>query len=153
MKPELDAWNDGKGIGLEAWVGCSGSFSLAVGYASIFWPELVEYGGYILHAGFSLETLTSFEGDKNTPKSEIEWVMNHLHITSIQHLGCEDLTKDKIILLGRTLKEIYEVKLKHQFPDRPCIVQFHIPDNEDDLYEYQISFWQIENDKIFCHDK
>ena len=36
MKEELGAWNNGKGIDLDSWISCSGNFSLAVGYASIF---------------------------------------------------------------------------------------------------------------------
>jgi len=34
----LAAWNNGDGIDLESWVANEGNFSLAVGYASIFWP-------------------------------------------------------------------------------------------------------------------
>jgi hypothetical protein len=37
MKSELAAWNNGAGIAIEPWVGCAGNFSLAVGYASVFW--------------------------------------------------------------------------------------------------------------------
>jgi hypothetical protein len=48
MRSELAAWNNGKGIDLQSWVGCEARFALAVGYASIFWPEFVEFDGYIL---------------------------------------------------------------------------------------------------------
>jgi len=39
MIQELSAWNNGKGIDLESWTGCSGNFKLAVGYSTIFWPK------------------------------------------------------------------------------------------------------------------
>ena len=52
MKTELAAWNNGQGIDLESWIACVGSFSLAVGYLSIFCPEFVEFEGYILRKDF-----------------------------------------------------------------------------------------------------
>ena len=67
--------------------------------------------------------------------------MNHLHIADIQY-GRNDASKDKILLLGNVLKEIYQAKLHWQFPARPCIVEFNIPDDPEDLTAYQISFWQ-----------
>ncbi len=72
--------------------------------------------------------------------------MNHLHIADIQRWGCGDKSKDKLLVLGNVLKEIYEAKLQWQFPDRPCTVEFFIPDDPDDLMEYQLSFWQK------CHE-
>ena len=39
MRAELAAWNNGNGIDLGSWTGCEGRFALAIGYASIFWPE------------------------------------------------------------------------------------------------------------------
>lgn len=67
-------------------------------------------------------------------------------LEDIQYVGCEDLSKDKLIVLGNVLKEIYEAKLKWQFPDRPCVVELYIPVDSDNLKEYQISFWQK------CHE-
>jgi hypothetical protein len=68
--------------------------------------------------------------------------MNHLHIADIQYYGCEDASRDKLLLLGNVLKEIYQAKLLWQLPDRPCSVELYIPDDEEDLLEYQLSFWQ-----------
>ena len=41
MLPELAEWNNGKGIDLKSWIGCSGNFRLAIGYSAIFWPRFV----------------------------------------------------------------------------------------------------------------
>ena len=142
MKPELAAWNDGAGIDLESWIGCVGSLSLAVGYATIFWPEFVLFQGYILRQGFSEASLRGFERQTHNDRRAVEGVMNHLHIADI-HGRREDASRDKIVLLGNALKEIYQAKLQFQFPDRPCEVEFFIPENQDaDLVEYQLSFWQ-----------
>lgn len=147
MKEELSAWNNGKGIDLASWVGCSGKFSLAVGYMAIFWPDLVEFEGYILRKGFSEKNLRGFESRKGASQKSTEWVMNHFHLEGLQHVGCEDISKDKLTLLGNGLREIYEAKLKWQFPDRPCVVEFHIPEDEERLGDYQLSFWQLKHEE------
>ncbi len=146
MKAELSAWNNGAGIELESWVNCQGNFSLAVGYATVFWPEFVEFEGYILRKGFSETSLRGFEHQQGNNRKGVEWLMNHLHIADVQYYGCKDASKDKFLLLGNVLKEIYQAKLQWQFPNNPCSVEFHIPDDPQDLMEYQISFWQQ------CHE-
>ena len=142
MRAGLAAWNNGSGIDLESWIGCEGNFSLAVGYATIFWPQFVLFDGYILRKDFSESSLRGFEGESGADRKSVERVMNHLHLDSIQHLGCPDLSKDKLLLLGRVLREIHEAKLAWQFPDRACLVEFYVPPDESDLCQYQISFWQ-----------
>ena len=146
MKSELAAWNNGAGIAIESWVSCAGNFSLAVGYASVFWPEFVLFDGYVLRKGFLEASLRGFEQQKGINRQSVEWHMNHLHIADIQYYSCKDASKDKLLLLGNVLKEIYETKLHWQFPDSPCSVEFYIPDDENDLMEYQLSFWQK------CHE-
>jgi|SRR5690554_4426956 len=146
MKSELAAWNGGKGIGLSSWVECSGNFSLAIGYMNVFWPDLVEFDGYILHKGFSEKNLRGWESQKGATRRSTEYVMNHIHIEGLQHSECSDISKDKLRLLGLGLREIYEAKLKWQFPNKPCVVELHIPEDEDDLGEYQISFWQLKHE-------
>jgi len=142
MKAELAAWNNGRGIDLESWVGCVGNFGLAVGYTTFFWPEFVEFEGYILRANFSEESLRGFEVQENSTRQSVEFVMNHLHLADIQHLGCSDLTADKLRHLGTTLKELYEAKLQWQFPGRPCRVSLFIPEDDSAVMDYEITFWQ-----------
>ncbi|MEO0467641.1 MAG: hypothetical protein AAF216_13955 [Pseudomonadota bacterium] len=142
MAAELGAWNNGRGVDLESWVGCEGNFRLAVGYASLFWPKFEAVGKYILMKGATAEKIRGFEAQAGSTPQSVEAVINHLHIEDIQHLGCEDISADKLILLGNMLKEIYEAKLFWQFPDRPCTVEFYIPEDAEDLTDYQITFWQ-----------
>ena len=142
MVSELSAWNNGNGIDLESWIGCCGDFKLAVGYATLFWPAFVLFEDYILREGFHLESLQGFEKSRDGNKASVEWVMNHLHIADIHINDRENVSVDKIVFVGRILKEIYEMKLRAQFPDRPCEVEFHEPDERKNLVEYQLSFWQ-----------
>jgi hypothetical protein len=146
MRVELACWNNGKGIDLLSWVGCSGNFGLAVGYSEIFWPKFELRKGYILRSGMLDETIAGFENQRNSTPRSVEWVLNHLHIADIQTPYCEDGSKDKLVFLGNILQEIYRAKLAWQFPDRPCVVEFYTPDDPDDLIQYQISFWQRKNE-------
>lgn len=148
MAAELAAWNAGTGIDLESWIGCEGRFALAVGYATVFWPAFVTFDGYILREVFREESLRGFEGRDGATRKSVEWVMNHFHLADLQHGGCEDISKDKLLALGRVLEEIYDAKLKWQFPHDPCIVEFYVPDDEDDLMNYQISFWQKKHEDM-----
>lgn len=142
MEAELAAWNSGKGINLEGWVCCEGNFRLAVGYSTVFWPNFVEFENYILVEGYSEEAIREYASQPgNTPKI-VEATNNHLHIADIQYVGCDDISKDKIIHLGNILKEIYQAKLSWLFPDKPCVVEFYQPEDSEDLIEYQITFWQ-----------
>ena len=151
MRAELQAWNNGAGIELDGWIGCEGRFSLAVGYASIFCPEFIEFEGYILIGEEmnedGIRTLREFEaGMKSSPMS-IEWTLNHLHIADIQYRGCPDATPDKLLAVGTAQKKIHEARLAYLFPTKPCVVEFYVPDNPEDLHEYQISFWQKKHEQ------
>lgn len=146
MKAALAAWNNGEGIDLESWVGCVGNYGLAIGYLSVFWPELIEFEGYILRAGFAESSLRGFEESCSGDRAAVETMMNHLHIADIQHVGCADLSKDKVILLGNKLKEIYEARLQWQFPGRSFVVSFYQPEDPEDLEAYEVTFWQEESE-------
>ena len=49
---------------------------------------------------------------------------------------------------GAALKEIYEAKLKWQFPDRPCKVGLYIPDEPTALEAYELTFWQATHEQV-----
>ena len=142
MKAELAAWNGGAGISLDDWVSCAGNFGLAVGYLTVFWPKFILFEDYILGEGVTEEQVRSFKAREGATPKSIESVLNHVHLDSIQYGGCPDISRDKLVLLGNALKEIYQAKLKWQFPDRPCVVEFYQPEDPDDFAEYQVSFWQ-----------
>jgi hypothetical protein len=139
--PEMRDWNNGAGIDVNAWVGCTGNFCLAVGYSTVFWPRLVEFEGYVLHEGFSVDSLRGFEQSCGSDRQQVEAVMNHRHIADIQYYGCEDITRERIVYLGRILREIYSAKLAWQFPERRFEVVFN-EDGVEHLTNYEVTFFQ-----------
>jgi len=139
--PELPKWNDGAGIGPQAWIECVGNYELATGYSLIFWPRFVRFEGYVLRDGFSVESLRGFEEMTQGNRVAVEAVMNHVHIADI-HCNVEP-TEGQLCYLGRTLKDIWEVKLQHDFPNLRFQVEFN---DEPDvvLDEYELTFWQTD---------
>ena len=149
MRDELQAWNDGQGIDLESWVGCTGSFSLAVGYASILCPEFIEFEDYILLAreitNETIRTIRGFEAQEGSTPRSVERVLNHRHIADVQHVGCPDASADKLIFVGNAMKMTWAGLLAQKFPSKPCMVKFYEPADRNNLMEYQITFWQAKH--------
>jgi hypothetical protein len=147
MIPELAAWNNGEGISLDNWIACEGSFKFAVGYSTLYWPKFILFEDYILQENFTVESVRGFEKQSNGDKRSVECILNHLHIADTHHPFCEDISADKIVFLGQILKEIWEAKLRWQFPDRPCVVDFYQPEDKSNLVEFQLTFWQKKHEK------
>jgi hypothetical protein len=147
MKAELSRWNNGAGIDLEAWTSCTGNFSLAVGYLTVFWPTFVEFEGYILRSGFTVDSLREFEKQAGATPKSVEAVLNHLHIALLHQHDDDPLAGDKVAILGEALCEIYRAKLAAQFPRKPCTVELYRPDKDGDIHDYQLSFWQTKHEK------
>lgn len=148
MKAELARWNGGKGIDLEGWLAGSGNYALAVGYLSLFWPGLVEFEGYVLREGFSVDSLRGFERAPGANRRGVEAVMNHLHLADLHGPDAEGFSVDKALVLGHAMKAIYEAKLAREFPHRRCAVEFVIPESAEALDEYQLTFWQIDGGDV-----
>jgi hypothetical protein len=138
--PELPNWNNGKGITVESWIGCSGNFQLAIGYTTLFWPQFVEFEGYVFREGFSVESLRGFQSQGPSRKN-VEAVMNHLHIAAIHYHDLSNCTIDHALYLGRALREIYQMKLASKFPARRFEVIFDESARED-IMAYEITFYQ-----------
>lgn len=137
---ELPRWNNGAGIDARSWVGCMGSFELAVGYSLIFWPGFIEVGGYVLREGYGQDALARFEQSPGCTRQSVEWLMNHVHIADLHHSEAAK-SEAQLRYLGRLLKEIHEVKLRSDFPDRRFEVEFNDEPGLE-LIDYQMSFWQ-----------
>ncbi|WP_421854588.1 hypothetical protein [Oricola sp.] len=142
MSDELRAWNNGAGIPLETWTESEGNYKLAVGYAALLWPRFEAVGKYILVEGVSKENIEGFENQAGSTPKGVEWTLNHWHLADLHYHDRDNLSADKLLFVGNIVKEMWEAKLRTQFPDRPCTVEFYVPDDPEELSEYQVSFWQ-----------
>lgn len=142
--PELPAWNNGDGIDVDSWLGCKGDFQLAIAFSRLFWPAFAEHDGCVLFSSFSPAIYSGCLASCHGDRSAVEALLNHQHILHFFYHAAGEATAKQLIYLGRVLKEIYTIKLKHDFPSRTFTVAFDEgPFN--DLEGYQITFWQPAN--------
>jgi hypothetical protein len=141
LVPETRKWNGGAGIDLESWIGCVGSFEHAIAYAELFWPDFVEFDGCVFFAGLIEENYRGFMEQTRGDKRSVETVMNHRHILDL-FCGPElRPSREQVVYIGRLLKDMWEAKLKCDFPARRFVVSF--PEEPcEGLLDYEITFYQ-----------
>ena len=138
---ELPQWNTAENdVDGRDWIGMKGSYDLAIGYSLIFWPTFHVVGGCVRTGAWTAEDIARAKPVPQAERRHVEALHNHIHMADL-HLNDGSLTEARARYLGRTLKAIYEVKLKADFPDRSFTVYF--ADEPDlDILEYQLTFWQ-----------
>lgn len=130
--PDLQDWDDGRGISGETWVELYGSLHDAVLYSSILWPAFVEHRGCLLweahHDNFD-DWFTSLGGDQTA----VEKVMNHRHLTDFFLYSHEELTEERLDCFGALLRDMWLTKLRRDFPHLPVRVELLWQDRESFL--------------------
>ena len=139
--PETRAWNDGNGIDVKSWLSCIGSFVHAIAYGELFWPDFVEHDGCVFFAEFSETSYRGFMDQTKGNKKAVEAVMNHRHVLDLFPSNYANVSKDQIVYLGRLLREMWETKLRRDFPQRTFVVSF-AEDSAEDLLGYEVTFFQ-----------
>jgi hypothetical protein len=139
LVPETQAWNDGKGIDLEAWIGCEGRLEYAIAYGELFWPDFTEHDGCVFFAGFNEDSYRGFMQQTGGNRQAVEAVMNHSHIIDL--FPGSRPAREQVVYFGRLLREIWATKLAHNFPDRKFVVSFTEEPSED-LLDYEVTFYQ-----------
>lgn len=126
------------GPSADGWLFNFGNFNLAVGYTLVFWPKFVVIDDYVLRHGSTKESFLRFlEATKGDPVAT-QIVMNHVHISDLHF---KEINEMQARYLGRTLRAIYQAKLKVDFPDRTFVVTFNDEPGLD-LLHYELTFWQ-----------
>jgi len=77
LLPELQAWNEGRGIAALDWLWIDAKSDAAIAYAELFWPRFVVEGDCVFRAGFSPEHLAGWRKG-GTPRRQIEAAVNYL---------------------------------------------------------------------------
>lgn len=143
--PDLQKWNDGDGIDPVEWAFITGKSDHLLGFASIFWPNLIEFEGMVLRNYSGVEDDARMRLTEGHTTQQIE-----------QHLNCWDfglmfqneaisseLLEKRQEQLCYLLSEMLAVKLARDFPDRRFSVS-PVPgttlSTNDDL---EVTFWQI----------
>jgi hypothetical protein len=141
--PELPKWNNGKGIDIDSWICCVGSFEHAVGYSRLFWPEFLMHDDSVFfREGFSIESYKGFMHQSSGDRSAVERVMNHRHLAD---LFCEPSlspTREQLLYVGDVLQQMWTAKLHRDFPG----ISFGVPlfgTDSTDLMDLVITFHRL----------
>jgi hypothetical protein len=144
LVPELAEWGDTP-IGIEEWIGGEGNYSLAIGYARLFWPRIVQFGEYVLlEKSADAEAVRAWEAQVQGDRRAIEAVLNHVHMIDV-HPSVEENSESQLIELGRVMRDMLEAKLKWQFPDLRFAVVFDETPSLDPV-DYEVTFWQARDE-------
>jgi len=138
--PELQRWNDGRGIDLEGYLSCMGNYELAIAFGHFFWPTFVEHDGCLFRGHPNVEIYEQWKAQMGDDKSAIEGMMNHVHILDLFPNVEKPPTRDHIVYIGRQLRDMWSAKVRNDFPHLDVVVEFF--DGGEDLLEYQITLFQ-----------
>ena len=150
--PELKDWKkeNGEDFDLQDWVVCEGNIRLAIGYSAIYWPEFLKYNDCVfIKSHFTQDNYIKWTKSESVDNfQQIESVINHIHILDLfAWEKQEEINYDQVIYLGKVLRDIYDLKLKAEFPKRKFIVTFNDGLKSDDLNDYQLTFYQDVSEK------
>jgi hypothetical protein len=144
LVPELKAWDAHNGdeqtpVG---WVSCVGTFSLAVAYASLLWPQFSEVRGMVFRGEAAEPEIDSWLVSTNHDLTAVEATLNHLHILDVQNPGIwNEATEAQLRFIGETLKASWAAKLALDFPGRQFVVEF-TQGSAISKRKYQVFFYE-----------
>ena len=120
LLPDLQRWNAGAGISPDDWIYIEGRADHALGFCSLFWPDFVQFEGYILRAPLDVERLRGWECDGNYSRQQIETAMNAFFF---EYMFPDDNTEPdlkgaQLTRLANIMSDMLVAKLKREFPDR-----------------------------------
>lgn len=119
LVPELGEWNSGAGITLDQWFDHIARSDHALAYLTFFWPSFVLIDEGIFRIGTTPLDVKHWKDSLGDDVAAIERVLNHVHLDDIFN---DESNDDHVVhrksILGQALREIYETKLRQDFPDR-----------------------------------
>lgn len=117
--PELRLWNKGAGISPDDWIYLEGRADHALGFSSLFWPEFLEFDGYVLRAPLDVGRLRSWERAGHS-RQQVETAMNAF---LFDHMFPDDGTEPglksvQLKRLATIMADMLAAKLNRDFPGR-----------------------------------
>lgn len=118
LLPELRKWNEGAGISPDDWIYIEGRADHALGFCSLFWPEFVQFDGYVLRAPLDVERLRSWESAGHS-RQQIETAMNaFLFDFMFSDDNTErELKSAQLRRLATIMADMLGAKLRREFPE------------------------------------
>jgi hypothetical protein len=119
--PRFDRWRKEFGGSPSLWdfAAQQGGITLAVAFASLFWPSLVEVDGCVLLAErYDPAAFREWREKLGERREEIERTVNHVHIWDLFDPEVEEVPDEWITELARTIARTWRAALLEKFPGR-----------------------------------
>ena len=123
---------------------------IALGLTELFWPPFVEYEEMAFRGSAedpvddeASKNLASWANTFNGSGSEVERMVNHEHLVDLfeQRHGEAEPDPEKLIYLGKVVRDMWAAKLKLDFPNRNFNVDLYVSE-QSDIGEWLITFYQ-----------
>jgi hypothetical protein len=89
-----------------------------------------------------LDGITSCLEKLSHDKTQVERLLNHLHLLDTHYAGCPGATPEKLEFLGKTIREMWAAKLSQDFPGVRFALEL-FGNSSSDLSDYQLTFHKI----------
>lgn len=119
--PRFEEWKRSFGGSVSMWdyVAQRGGTTLALAFASLFWPQLVEVEDCVLLAeNFRPGTFQHWRERLGSQREAIERAINHVHLWDLFPPASEDVPAAELDHLADVLGATWRAALAQQFPDR-----------------------------------
>jgi hypothetical protein len=119
--PRFDEWRRsfGGSVGLWDYAARKGGTTLALAFASLFWPRLVEVDGCILLLErYDPAVFRQWQERLGDQHDAIERTVNHVHLWDLFDPASEDVPAGELDSLADVLAATWRAALAEQFPDR-----------------------------------
>ena len=139
LMPSIADWNAGVGVAPSDWIWIVGRAEHALGYCALLWPDFETIDEFVLRVPFSNDRLRDWQKTRRSRRL-IENAMNLVLLNGAFPDAEErgDLYEAQLKQIGKVMADMWEAKLKRDFPDREFAVI--IVDDSDD---FGVTFHQI----------
>jgi hypothetical protein len=93
-------------------------------YQKLFWPDFVEHDDCVFVA-FDEPIYKQWLQQTGGDKRKVEAVMNHRHIIDILPETVESPTRSLVVSFGQLLRDVWDAKLRRDFPTSIFVSAFH----------------------------
>jgi hypothetical protein len=121
MLPRFDLWRQDFGGAPTLWDYASqkGGMTLAIAFASLFWPKLIEVDGCVLLAErYDPETFRQWRDKLGDKREAIERTVNHIHLWDLFDPESDEVPDEQVRVLATTIAHTWRCALNQQFPGR-----------------------------------
>jgi hypothetical protein len=145
--PDLKGYFNPGPTAPEYWAFETANLECAIGLSELFWPPFIEYNNMVFRGDAPVgpdgaRNIASWMKSLKGEQAKVEQMLNHTHLVDLFADASREGSPDKIMYLARVVREMWDAKLRLDFPNKSFVVDLYVPPT-DDISEWQITFYQL----------